>query len=436
MDDQIVIGLTGPFGAGCSTISDDLVARLRWRKYSLTEAMRKLAPSSIDNLDQDKLISPKFRAYQQDVGDQIRKKDIYAIPKMVAHEIQEDQERDRSLQSLDIVIDGIRNPSEMVYFRDRFPHFFVIAAFASVDIRWARKEKAYEGSQWSFRRDDERDSGEFEAVWGQKVQLCVDRSDILISNEEQFLEPHIREELQRKIDSYIQLMKTPGSRGPHTEELNMVQAYEASLTSSCSKRRVGAVVVKEELGERRSRSYIIATGYNEAPLNVRPCSERGEINKPAYCYKDERVKRLLKEQYKFCPKCGAKLKFPKEFNLPLSCPNSDCGARLGSDFIPGRMLDLCIAIHAEESAILQAVKFGGTQVDGSILYTTTFPCSLCAKMIVHTGIQKVVFAEPYPQDEAIDVLAEAGVPAELFEGVKGRAYHRLFEARPYKPERR
>jgi len=100
------------------------------------------------------------------------------------------------------------------------------------------------------------------------------------------------------------------------------------------------------------------------------------------------------------------------------------------------MLDLCIAIHAEESAILQAVKFGGTQVDGSVLFTTTFPCSLCAKMIVHTGIQKVVFAEPYPQDEAIDVLAEAGVPAELFEGIKGRAYHRLFEPPPYKPERR
>ncbi|MCJ7510337.1 MAG: deaminase, partial [Dehalococcoidia bacterium] len=118
------------------------------------------------------------------------------------------------------------------------------------------------------------------------------------------------------------------------------------------------------------------------------------------------------------------------------CPNDDCRRRLGSDFIPGRMLDLCIAVHAEEAAVLQASKFGGTQVDGSVLYTTTLPCPLCAKMVVHAGIERCLFAEPYPEDEAINALDEGGVPAELFEGVKGRAYHRLFEPPPYRAERR
>jgi dCMP deaminase len=96
------------------------------------------------------------------------------------------------------------------------------------------------------------------------------------------------------------------------------------------------------------------------------------------------------------------------------------------------MLDLCIAVHAEEAALLQAAKFGGTEIDGSLLYTTTFPCPLCAKMIIQAGIEKVIFAEPYPQDDAINALSDGGVPAELFEGVKGRAYHRLFEPPPYK----
>ena len=333
----------------------------------------------------------------------------------------------------------------MTHLRNEYPHFFVIAVFAPVQVRFDRVREYYGGkSPDDFERDDARDSGEFEPYWGQKVQLCVDRSDILISNERQWDEPRIREELQEKINDYIDLMKRPGLRGPNPWELNMGQAYEASLMSSCCKRKVGAIIVREEGREDRreevmqrrpqqSRSYIIASGYNEAPLNIRPCIQRGGDAKPEYCYKDEKIKAVLRKEYKRCPKCGKELRFPEEFSLPFTC---DCGARLGSDFMPSRMLDLCIAVHAEEAAILQASKFGGMQVEGSTLYTTTFPCPLCAKMIVHAGIKAVYFAEPYPEDEAINILEEAGMPPKLFEGVKGRAYHRLFEPSPYKPNRR
>ncbi len=396
--------------------------------------MRELAPALLADVDEGRLISPKQRSYQQDVGDQIREKNIYAIPARVVDKIREDEESDNNLASVDIVVDGIRNPSEMAYLRDTFPHFFVIAVFAPFEVRWKRREDDYDGNVWPFRRDDERDSGEFERPWGQKVQLCVDRSDVLISNDRQFSEPWIRAELQQNMASYIELMKNPGSRGPHPWELNMAQAYEASLMSSCCKRRVGAIVVREETGQRLSRSYVIASGYNEAPLDIPSCTDRGGMNRPDYCYKDEKIKAALKEQYRLCPKCGTELEFTEDFDLPFICPNDDCRARLGSDFIPGRMLDLCIAIHAEEAAVLQASKFGGTQVDGSTLYTTTFPCPLCAKMIVYAGIEKVFFAEPYPEDEAINALREGDVPTELFEGVKGRAYHRLFEPPAYKPE--
>jgi len=397
--------------------------------------MRELAPKFVDDLDEEKLYSPKHRSYQQDVGDKIRKRKIDAIPAEVVKKIKEDEKRDKSLQSRDIVIDGIRNPSEMTYLSDVYPHFFLVAVFAPVDVRWDRiyERGDYDGDQYAFERDDTRDSGELEPAWGQKVQLCVDRSDILISNERQFVEPHIKEELQGTLNSYIQLMKNPGSRGPHPWELNMGQAYEASLMSTCCKRKVGAVIVKEKAMEDRSRSYVIAGGYNEAPLNVMPCFQRGGSARPEYCYRDEKIKAVLRKEYKHCPKCGKELQIPAEFDLPFIC---DCGARIGSDFIPGRMLDLCIAVHAEEAAILQASKFGGTQIEGSTLYTTTFPCPLCAKMIVHAGIGTVVFAEPYPQDEAIGTLEEANVGRFLFEGVKGRAYHRLFEPPPYKPNRR
>ena len=74
---RIVVGLTGPFGAGCSWIADDLRDRYKFRRYFLTDAMRELAPKFfVDDLDEEKLYSPKHRSYQQDVGDEIRRKDF------------------------------------------------------------------------------------------------------------------------------------------------------------------------------------------------------------------------------------------------------------------------------------------------------------------------------------------------------------------------
>lgn len=433
---RIVIGLTGPFGAGCTTIADDLCGQYNFckYKYSLSEVMREIAPRYVKGVDKDKLYDPKNRSYQQYIGNEIRNKKIDAIPKGVLKRIKKDEGEDKSLKSKDIVIDGIRNPREITFFQDIYPHFFVIAVFATYQVRWSRKSDIYNGNQYDFDRDDVQDSGEFEPAWGQKVQLCVDRSDVLISNNLPFEEqPRIKEELQSRIKGYIDLMKSPGKTRPQPWELNMSQAYQASLMATCCKRKVGAVIVKEQALEGRPRSYVIASGCNEAPLTVIPCIQRGGTTKPDYCYRDEKIKTVLRNEYKRCPKCGAEIEFAEEFDLPFLCPNSECDAKIGRDFIPGRMLDLCIAVHAEQAALLQTSRFGSTQVEGGILYTTTFPCPLCAKEIVNAGISRVVFAEPYPQDDAIRVLEEANVPAELFEGVKGRAYNRLFEPPPYKP---
>lgn len=430
---RLVVGLTGSFGSGCTKIADQLgdPEKYGWRKYSLSQAMRELAPQYIEDLDEEKLKSPVYRWYQQDVGNEIRRKKIFAMAESVVQKVREGDEREPGLSSKNIVIDGIRNPNEIIYLRDNSPHFFVVAVFAPFDIRWIRKKKEYNENQGYFRRDDARDSGELEPPWGQKVQLCLDRSDILIGNSIQFDEPWIEEQFWKKLEYYIELMENPGRWGPRPHELNMALAYEVSLMSTCCKRKVGAALVREEVGPP-PRSYVISTGYNEVPRSIRSCLERGGKSNPEYCVKDDKAKKFLQEHYKVCPICGSELSLNYDFSVPILCPNSNCRARLPHDFTPGRMLDLCIAVHAEEAAILQAAKFAGTEVEGSVLYTTTFPCALCANKIVHAGIKKVYFAEPYPEDEATNVLDEAGIEVELFEGVKGRAYHRLYEPQPTK----
>ena len=79
-----------------------------------------------------------------------------------------------------------------------------------------------------------------------------------------------------------------------------------------------------------------------------------------------------------------------------------------------------LALHAEENAILYAVK-NGTAIEGSTLYVTLSPCLSCARTIFTIGIKKVVFKSSYaeykglPSDEGLDFLRQFGVEVERFE---------------------
>ncbi len=94
-----------------------------------------------------------------------------------------------------------------------------------------------------------------------------------------------------------------------------------------------------------------------------------------------------------------------------------------------KRLDYCQSTHAEESAILQVAKLGGSSLSGTTLYSTTFPCLLCAKSIIQTGISKIVYNEAYPVEEARLLLAAALGAENLirFEGVKSLAFFKLFQ---------
>jgi hypothetical protein len=98
-------------------------------------------------------------------------------------------------------------------------------------------------------------------------------------------------------------------------------------------------------------------------------------------------------------------------------------------------------IHAEMSAIIDASRIG-RPTKQSILFCTTFPCHMCAKHIVGSGIEKVYFLEPYPKSLVGDLHSDSisvegndrgnysQYPAVVFEhffGVAPRRYGELFE---------
>ena len=64
------------------------------------------------------------------------------------------------------------------------------------------------------------------------------------------------------------------------------------------------------------------------------------------------------------------------------------------------------------NGLLQAANYG-IKISGATLYCTTYPCSLCAKMLVNTGIKRIVTLTDYPDPLAKEILSSANVTVEI-----------------------
>ena len=68
-------------------------------------------------------------------------------------------------------------------------------------------------------------------------------------------------------------------------------------------------------------------------------------------------------------------------------------------------------LHAEANAITKLARSGNNS-DGSTLYVTAAPCIECSKLIIQSGIKRVVYAEQYRLTDGTDLLEKAGVKVE------------------------
>jgi dCMP deaminase len=146
---------------------------------------------------------------------------------------------------------------------------------------------------------------------------------------------------------------------PSFELIFMKLATDLAARSHCVKAQVGAVLTKD--------TRIISIGYNGPPSGTHNCDEEWPVT-----------------------------------GCPRDSKNS-CS----------------LALHAEENAILYAVK-NGASLEGSTLYLTLSPCLACARIIYSSGVKKVWFKSSYaeykgmPSDEGVDFLNRFGVECKKF----------------------
>lgn len=419
----LIIGLTGRFGAGCTTTARFFKTQKRFSSFSLSTPLKKVAINSVKNFSRKK--NEEKREILQNIGDDLRKRDYLAIISPIIKQIKKEK-------SKNVVIECLRNHYEVEALRRELNNFFLIAVDAETEIRWKRLEHIYDGKRKEFDKNDKRDAGGDEQEdYGQQVKKCIEIADILVNNEDRFFKKNSRLNYQaidnygQKLSDYLRLMREPGSRKPNLDELYMHYACSVALKSNCLRRQVGAVIVKEKYGKVKQKkqvrdiieSYVVATGRNNVPTGEADCEILFK-KKQIRCYR-ERIKKEYFAKYEHCRECGEELK------KLLVCKNCGCD----NLELPGKMLDLCRAVHAEEAAILQAANLGGMSLNGTKVYTSTFPCMLCCKDIIASGIEIVVYLESYPMEEslALNMFRKCGIGVQKFEGVTSRTFNYLFK---------
>lgn len=148
---------------------------------------------------------------------------------------------------------------------------------------------------------------------------------------------------------------------PSWDEYFMAITDQVAERATCTRRHIGAILVKDK--------RILATGYNGVPSGLAHCEEVG-------CLREKR-------------------------GIPS-----------------GTQHELCRGIHAEQNAVIQAARHG-IAIDGATCYCTHQPCVLCAKILINAGVKEIVYREPYPDELAQEMLAEAGITPRRFESGAG-----------------
>ena len=134
--------------------------------------------------------------------------------------------------------------------------------------------------------------------------------------------------------------------------------------TTCTRRAVGAIIVNDE-------HQILGSGYNGAPAGVTHCED-----------------------------------------MPDGC------LRAAQNIPSGQRHEICRGIHAEQNAVIQA---GAERTHGATMYTTTFPCSICAKIIINARIKRIYYWGAYADPLSEPMFIEAGIDLCKLDPTTGNA---------------
>ena len=356
------------------------------------------------------------------------------------------------------VIDSLKSPFEIEFFRNRYSNFYLFSILATGKVREKRLDEKFKkknsGDTQKLQEVEKKRAGSEKELGEQDINLCIGKGDIFINNDDISITL-----LTYQLGKYIALILNPGLVTPTKDEIFMQIAFTARYASGCISRQVGAVVTGEE-------GYVRGIGWNDVPEGQIPCLYRSlkelkdtndTSNNPIFSnyelskeFKDFALTKFQyskdKEWNKGFPFCFKDIQNQKEVNEKLKDVKEKLkflklDGKIGGDV--ENMLEDVIrdfkkfknptrerALHAEENAFLQAAKVGGMSVINGTLYSTDFPCQLCSKKSRQLFIKRIVYIDDYPDISKEHTLCSGTKKErpkiEMFSGAIGQAYFKLY----------
>ncbi len=450
-DPELIFGIVGPIGVNLDIVISALQSALKAVNYDpitihLTERLEH--PRVKAKIDHSSYYArymsliKKANEYRRQAKNPAA---LAGVAILDIRQLRQQRTKDQSVPSpgTAFIVRQFKRPEEIELMRRAYGRKFIqISVFGSeADRRQTLigKIRSHDASPKSDADCEKQaislidtDSNQIDDADGQRVSEVFHLGDVFVDG----IEPvEADKTIRRFVDAFF------GSNGssPTKDEYGMYAAAAASYRSIDLSRQVGAAIFSKE-------SEIISQGCNEVPKaggGTYWSDDKSATYRDYDCRRDANQERRDEILHDLVGRLSAEallsesLKSAREiqsFVERLLKKKKIADAQLMDIIEFGRM------IHAEMSAISDAARLGRT-TKAATLYTTTFPCHMCAKHIVAAGIDRVVFLEPYPKsyakklhDDSItyDPKNESKVLFQPFMGISPRRYRDIFEKKKRK----
>ena len=454
---SIVIGLVSPLGTPLDAVEKALTESLKRVGYEIepvhVAGLLDGLPSGVLPLLLPEGVPPvlptrgdkDYYEGRMNAGDELRRL-VGSGSALAARAITRIAEiRESRPEGVAFVLRSLKHVDEHALLRQVYGEAFSLLAVASsADDRrehlietlapFEESDARAEAERLITRDEADRDESEF----GQQVRKVFDLADAYI--------PVIRGvDPRSEVDRFVDSLFGQPFLTPRPAEEAMRLAYDASLRSAALGRQVGAALVPP-LGAP------IVVGTNEVPKpgggqywtddvpDLRDFQSGVDPN-PVY------MRRAIQELFgrlKSRHWLGDDLKDKSEIELWEIANKQDAdGKSLLKDSRVSALIEFNRCVHAEQAAILNAAR-SGTPTQGATLYTTTFPCHECTKLIIGAGVTEVIYIEPYPKSLASKLFRDIidtsprlehvewkdGDPVSFrpYQGIAPRRYEMAFRA--------
>jgi cytidine deaminase len=439
---ELVFGLIGPVGVNLDPVISILSRNLKTLNYRaktirLSHQIEKFLGSNHGGEPEDERIINLM-----DEGTRIRvtseRGDAVALLGIAEIWRVRNEELNGSFEGNAYILRSLKHPHEIETLRNVYGKgFFVISAYSPREVRVSALAEKISRSQ--FERDNnarakaeniiERDESEDNIKLGQDVKDAFPLADL-------FVDSRSKASLENQIGRFLELLFGNVYLTPARDEHGMYLARSAALRSADLGRQVGAAILRPE-------GDLIAVGCNDVPKaggDLYWPGDKGDardFQQGIDATADEKTQvlgELLKRLH------GNELLSPNiaESDLKALVNGLISGEKLKDTRIMS-LLEFGRSVHAEMAALMTAARLG-VSVQGATLFSTTFPCHMCARHIVASGIKRVIYIEPYPKSKAkqlhqdsisVDPVTESPehVNFEPFVGISPKQYQSIFNAR-------